>query len=98
MNAERARIANDVARVPSDPDCKLLERCPVCKHELEPGALLQLPLRVVGESEAGLPHVAQPLRPEPREIDEAAEGEERLVVVMFDVAFSRRMCCSRVCR
>jgi len=49
------------------------------EHQLEPGALLQLPLRVLGESEAGFPHLAQPLRSEPREIDEAAEGEKRLV-------------------
>src|SRR5581483_1366315 len=68
-----------LARVPSDADCKLLERCPICKHELEPGAVLQLLLRVRGEGHAGLPQLPQSLRAEPRQVDEAAEREERLV-------------------
>src|ERR1051326_7889943 len=70
---------NDVARIPSDAYRKLLERCPVWKHQLEPGVLLQPLLRVRREREAGLPQLPQPLRPQPRQVDEAAEGEERLV-------------------
>src|SRR6188474_2332910 len=34
---------------------------------------------MVGETEAGLPQLAKPLRTEPREVDEATEREERLV-------------------
>src|SRR6266446_9076861 len=99
MDAERARVADDIACVPSDADCKLLERCPLCKQQLEPGALLEPPLRVLGESEAGLPHLAQTLRAEPREVDEASEGEERLVrrdvrrrFLAADVLLARLQC------
>src|SRR5439155_690921 len=41
--------------------------------------LLGALLRVRAQRQAGLPQLAQPLRPEPREIDEPAEREERLV-------------------
>jgi len=41
------------------------------------------------------PNVAEALRPEPREIDETAEREQRYVRRMFDVAFSRRVVRSR---
>src|SRR5689334_14580289 len=58
---------------------KLLERCPLWKHQLEADLLLQPPLRVRRQREAGLPQLPEPLRPQPRQVDEPAEGEERLV-------------------
>ena len=79
MDAPLARRRDHLAGVPSDADGKLLERCPICKHRLEPRALPQLLLRVGRERETGLPQLAQPLRPEPREVDEPAERQERLV-------------------
>ncbi len=79
MDAPLARRRDDLARVPSDADRKLLERCLVCEHQLESRALGEPLLRVRGEGQAGLPQLAQSLRPEPREIDEPAEREQRLV-------------------
>src|SRR3954468_22191596 len=78
MDAALARRLDDVARVPSDAHCKLLERCPICK-QLSEAALRELLLRVGREREAGLPPLAQSLRPEPRQVDEASERQERLV-------------------
>ncbi len=74
-----ARVRDDLARVPSDADGKLLERCPIGKHRLESRPLREALLRVRGQRQAGLPQLAQPLRPEPREVDEPAEREQRLV-------------------
>ena len=79
MDAALARRRDDLARVPSDAHGKLLERWLIGEHRLEPGALHELLLRVRGEGQAGLPQLAESLRPEPREVDEAAEREERLV-------------------
>src|SRR5213075_2455364 len=53
--------------------------CPFWKHRFEPRPSTQLLLCVRREGEAGLPQLAQPLRPEPRQVDEPAQGEERLV-------------------
>src|SRR4029453_16252608 len=69
------RIAHDLVRIPSDAHGKLLERCPFRKHELEPEALP----RIGGEAHAGLPHFTQSLRSQPREVDEAGKGQQRLV-------------------
>ena len=79
MNAALARRRDDLARVPSDADGKLLERCLICEQRLEPRLFLEPLLRVRGERQAGLPQLAQPLRPQPREVDEPAEREQRLV-------------------
>ena len=75
MDALGASLADDVFGGPSDPNGKLLECCLIWKHEREPEALL----RIGGEAHAGLPHFAQPLRPEPREVDEPGEREQRLI-------------------
>ena len=79
MHAERARVADDVSRVPSDAYRKLLERCPFWKQQLDAGALLEPLLRIRAERETGLPHVAESLRAEPREVHEAAERKQRLI-------------------
>ena len=79
MDTPLPRGRDDLARVPSDADGKLLERCLACEHRLESRPLLEALLRVRGQRQAGLPQLAQPLRPEPREIDEPAESEQRLV-------------------
>ena len=79
MDAPLARGRDDLARVPSDADGKLLERCLVCKQRLESRSLFEALLRVRGQRQAGLPQLPQSLRPEPREIDEPAEREQRLV-------------------
>src|SRR5204862_4239204 len=49
------------------------------KQRLESRPFLEALLRVRAQRQAGLPQLAQPLRPEPREIDEPAEREQRLV-------------------
>ena len=36
-------------------------------------------LRALGERHAGLPHLPEPLRPEPGQVDEAGQSEQRLV-------------------
>jgi len=77
-HASAERLLHDIARVPSDAYCKLLECCPIGKRQFEAGAH-QAFLRIRGERHAGLPHLAQPLRPEPREVDEAPGRQQRLV-------------------
>src|SRR5712672_4133235 len=79
MHAQLARRRDDLARVPSDADGKLLERCLVGKQRFESRPLLEALVRVGARRKAGLPPLAQPLRPEPREIDEPAGREQRLV-------------------
>ena len=79
MDAALARRLHDVARIPSDANGTLLECCLIWKHQLEPGTLQQLLLRVGRERETGLPQLAQTLRTEPREVDEPSERQERLV-------------------
>ena len=79
MHTLRACVRDDLAGVPSDAHGKLLECCLVGKQRLESRLLLEALLRVRGQRQAGLPQLAQPLRPEPREIDEPAEREQRLV-------------------
>src|SRR5919198_1059097 len=78
MDAVRLRIPHGVLRGPSDAYDKLLERCPFRKHQLEPG-VGETGLRVFAQRHAGLPQLANPLRPEPREVDEAGERQQRLV-------------------
>src|SRR5204863_7613766 len=55
-------------------DRELLDR-----RRVEGGREREPLLGVGGEGEAALPQLPQPLRAEPREVDEPAEGEERLV-------------------
>ena len=59
MDALLARFTDDLLRGPSDAYGKLLERCLIRKQQREPKSLL----RVLGEGHAGLPHLAQSLRP-----------------------------------
>src|SRR5438874_12106522 len=79
MHPSFASGSDDLARVPSDANGKLLERCLSGKQRLESRLLLEALFRVRAQRQAGLPQLAQPLRPEPREIDEPAEREQRLV-------------------
>src|SRR5579859_3612103 len=79
MDSLLARGADDVARVPSDANGKLVECCRFGKQQFEPGALLQLLLGVRRERETGLPQLSQPLRTEPREVDEPCGRKKRLV-------------------
>ncbi len=75
MDALLARGPDGLLGGPSDTHRKLLERCPVRKHQRE----AKLLLRVGREAHAGLPQLAQSLRAQPREVRQAGEGEERLV-------------------
>src|SRR2546425_6709314 len=79
MDATLTRRRDDLARVPSDAYGKLLERCLIGEHELEPGAFCELLFRVRAQRQAGLPQLADSLRSQPREIDEPAEREQRLI-------------------
>src|SRR5436190_19988833 len=95
MHARTASVANRLFRRPSDPYGKLLERCLFWKHELQAG-LAQAPLRVAREREAGLPQLTQPLRSEPREVDQPGQREQCLVrrdigggLLTTDVLFTR---------
>src|SRR5436190_21631391 len=78
MDPLRPRGLNGPLRVPSDPHGKLLERCPSRKHELE-ARVHETLLRVLAEGHAGLPQFPHTLRPEPREVDETGERQQRLV-------------------
>ncbi len=78
MHTVASRVLDPVLRTPSDPDGKLLERCPIWKHKLQL-CVRQPLLRVTGEPHAGLPHVPESLRPDPREVDEAPKRQQRLV-------------------
>src|SRR5262249_25820827 len=78
VDAAAARGRDRLFPGPSDAYCKLLECCLGWKRELEAG-LGQALLRITREREAGLPHLAQTLRSEPGERDEAGEGKQRLV-------------------
>ena len=55
-----------------------MECCLIGKHELGAGFGQRL-LRVLGEREAGLPQLLQSMRAQPRQVDEAGQGEQRLV-------------------
>src|SRR4029453_10576805 len=68
MDAPLACGADRVLRVPSDAHDKLLECCLFGKRELDT-RVHESCLRVVAEAHAGLPQLAETLRPEPREID-----------------------------
>src|SRR5581483_6171651 len=63
MDAVGSRVTDRLAGGPSDADGKLLECCPRRKHELEPFRRQAL-LRVPAERHAGLPRLAESLRPE----------------------------------
>src|SRR5439155_4739337 len=78
MDTLSARLRDDFGRRPSDADGKLLERWPSCKHQLE-SCLLQPLACVPPEREAGPPQLAESLRPEPREVDEARQRQQGLV-------------------
>src|SRR2546423_15722083 len=78
MDAPRPRCAHGSLGVPSDADGKLFECCPFRKRKLETG-VDQASLRILAEGHAGLPQFADALWPEPREVDEAAERQQRLV-------------------
>ena len=75
MDALLARRADRLLGGTSDAHCKLLERCPVRKHQWKPESIL----RIRREAHAGLPQLAQSLRAQPREVRQPGEGEERLV-------------------
>src|SRR5204862_5975161 len=59
-------------------DGKLRECCPFRKHQFDAG-LEETPLRVLGEAHAGLPQLAQSFGPEPAQVDEPRQCEERLI-------------------
>src|ERR1041385_4955708 len=64
MDSLAERILHDLACVPSDTYGKLLECCPIRKRQFEAGGCESL-LRVLGKGHAGLPPLAQSLRPKP---------------------------------
>ena len=96
VHAPLAGGLDDLAAAPPDAHAELLEGRLARERELGAGRGQPL-LRVLGERHARLAHLAQPLRPEPAQVDEAAEGEERLVggdvrgrLLAADVLLARR--------
>ena len=96
MHATPAGLRDRLLGAPSGANGKLLECCPIGKHELEPG--------VDEPSFACSPRLMQvsptsrnPSGPSHDRWTSPARASRVWFVVMFDVAFSRRMCCSRVC-
>ena len=75
MDAVLARRRDHLARRPLQPDGELLEGRLAREGERQ----AELLLRVRGEARARLANLAQPLRAEPREVNEAREREERLI-------------------
>ena len=75
MDAARARVRDHVARAPRSADGELLEGRPVRERERQAEPLL----RVGAEAHARLAELAQPLRAEPGQVDEAGEREQGLV-------------------
>ena len=63
-------------------------------HAVERGEALA---GVGGALEHELTELTEPAPPQPGEVDDAAERVKRLRGADVVVAFSRRMCCSRVC-
>src|SRR6266542_2525019 len=78
MDSLCSRVADGVLRAPSDPDGKLLERCPFWKHELEPSVRQPL-LRVRPQAHAGLPQLPESLRAQPRKVHEPGQRQQSLV-------------------
>src|SRR5262249_5384100 len=70
---------DDLARVPGDSNCELLESRRLGKGRLESGTLRETLLRVRAERQARLTQLPQPLRSQPRQVDEPAQGEQSLV-------------------
>ena len=75
MDAALAGGGDHLARGAADPDGELLEARPLREDERQPEPLL----RIRDEPHAGLSHLAQALRPEPREVHEPGEREQGLV-------------------
>jgi hypothetical protein len=69
MDASLARRRDHLARRPPDLDRELLEGRLLRENERQPEPLL----RIRGQAHARLSHLAQPLRAEPREMDEPRE-------------------------
>src|SRR5205085_3489998 len=78
MNAVLAGGRDGFTAAAPDADAELLECCLVGKQQLEPGRS-ELVLRVLRERHARLPHLPEPLRPKPGQVDEARERQQRLV-------------------
>src|ERR671926_1459802 len=78
MDTLSARFRDDFGPRPSDPHGKLLECCLIGERKLE-SRVLEPPLRVAAEREAGLPQLAESLRPEPREVYQPGERQQGLV-------------------
>ena len=77
MPFARAR-AKRLARGPSGANGKLLERCLLGKHQLEPRVRQPL-LRVPREGHAGLPQLSEPLRSQQAQVHKPGERQQRLV-------------------
>jgi hypothetical protein len=75
VDTASAGLADDLLRGSSDANGKLLECCLFCKHESRP----RRSFACSASAMQVLPHLLEPLRPEPREVDEPARRQQRLV-------------------
>src|SRR5215218_9184891 len=75
MHALLAGSSNRLVGGPSDADGKLLECCPFRKQQRKSQPFLGM----LGKGDAGLPHLAEPLWAQPREMHQPGKRQKRLV-------------------